>query len=86
MTRSEVFARVKAHLADELRLDPETIRDQTRFREDLGTDSLDLYTLLQELEDVYGLKIPDEQAVGIETVGDAVDFVVSVAAGGTNGG
>jgi acyl carrier protein len=86
MTRDEVFARVKAHLADELRIDPERIGEQTRFREDLGTDSLDLYTLLQELEDSYGIKIPDEQSLNIRTVGEAVDFVVSIAGDARTGG
>lgn len=85
MIKSEVFARVKAHLADELRMDPDAIGEQTRLREDLGTDSLDLYTLLQELEDAYGVKVPDEQALKIRTVGEAVDFVVAVAADRTPG-
>ena len=47
MTRAEVFQRVRAHLADELSLDPDAIQEQTRFREDLEADSLDLYTLVQ---------------------------------------
>jgi acyl carrier protein len=79
MTRDEVFALVQAHLADELELDPAQIEDGTRFREDLEADSLDLYTLVQELEDSYGVRIPDEQAATIRTVGQAVDFVVTEA-------
>ena len=77
MTRAEVFQRVRAHLADELSLEPEAIREDTRFREDLEADSLDLYTLVQELEDSYGISIPDDQAAQITTVSQAVDFVLA---------
>ncbi len=81
MTRAEVFQRVRAHLADELSLDPDAIQEQTRFREDLEADSLDLYTLVQELEDTYGVSIPDDQAARIATVRQAVDFVLAHTGG-----
>jgi acyl carrier protein len=77
MTREEVFVLIQAHLADELDVDPEQIGDSTRFKDDLAADSLDLYTLVQELEDTYGVHIPDERAAEILTVGQAVDFVVA---------
>lgn len=80
MTREEVFAMVRAHLVDELEIDPARIDDSTNFRSDLEADSLDLYTLVQELEDSYGVKMSDEQAARIVTVGQAVDFVVANAA------
>ena len=80
MTREEVLTRVREHLADELDLDPASIGEQTRFKEDLEADSLDLYTLVQELEDSYGVKMSDEQAAKIVTVGQAVDFVLANAA------
>ena len=76
MTREQVLERVRAHLADELAIDPARIDEATRFREDLEADSLDLYTLVQELEDQYGVRISDEQAAKILTVGQAVDFVL----------
>jgi acyl carrier protein len=76
-TREQVFALIRAHLADELDVDPEAIVDGTRFREDLEADSLDLYTLVQELEDTYGVSMSDEQAAQILTVGAAVDFVIA---------
>ena len=78
MTREEVFSLIQAHLADELEVDPARIEDGTRFREDLEADSLDLYTLVQELEDSYGVKLSDEEAARIATVGQAVDFVGNV--------
>lgn len=80
MTREEIFAMVQAHLVDELEVDPARIDDSTNFRVDLEADSLDLYTLVQELEDSYGVKMSDEQAARIVTVGQAVDFVLANAA------
>jgi acyl carrier protein len=79
MTREEVFSLVRDHLAEELEVDPGRIADRTRFKEDLDADSLDLYELVMELEDRYGISISEEQASRIETVGDAVDFVVEHA-------
>lgn len=79
MTREEVLTRVREHLADELDVDPDEIVDATRFKEDLEADSLDLYTLVQELEDSYGVVMSDEQAAKILTVGQAVDFVLAHA-------
>jgi len=71
---------VQAHLVDELEVDPARIDESTNFRIDLEADSLDLYTLVQELEDSYGVKMTDEQAAKIVTVGQAVDFVLEHAA------
>jgi acyl carrier protein len=77
MTRDEILSYIRAHLADELELDPARVEEGTRFKEDLEADSLDLYGLVQELEDTYGVRISDEEAVRITTVGQAVDFVVA---------
>jgi acyl carrier protein len=76
MTREQVLTLIRTHLADELTIDPGQIGEATRFREDLEADSLDLYTLVQELEDQYAVRISDEQAAKILTVGQAVDFVL----------
>jgi acyl carrier protein len=77
LTRDHVCALIRDHLADELDLDPAAITEATRFKEDLEADSLDLYTLVQELEDTYGVKMSDDQAAQILTVGAAVDFVLA---------
>jgi acyl carrier protein len=76
LDRPTVLSLIRTHLADELEIDPESIQESTRFREDLEADSLDLYTLVQELEDSYGVTMSDEQAAKILTVGQAVDFVL----------
>ena len=79
MTRDEILRMIRAHLADELELDPARIEESTHFKNDLDADSLDLYTLVQELEDAYGVTMTDEQAARIVTVGQAVDFVLAHA-------
>jgi acyl carrier protein len=76
VTRAEVVSYIRAHLADELELDPARVDEGTRFKEDLEADSLDLYSLVQELEDTYGVRMSDEEAARIRTVGQAVDFVL----------
>jgi acyl carrier protein len=79
MEREEVITLVREHLAEELEVDPGRIEENTRFREDLEADSLDLYELVMELEDRYGIKVTEEEATRISTVGDAVGFVLKRA-------
>ncbi len=76
---AEILTLIQEHLGDELDVDPSSIDPATRFREDLEADSLDLYTLVQELEDTYAVAISDEQAAKILTVGQAINFVLSHA-------
>src|SRR3954468_21776818 len=85
MTREAVLDLIRNHLADELEVEPARIEEGTRFKEDLEADSLDLYTLVQELEDSYGVRIPDEEAARILTVGQAVDFVLAHRVGARGG-
>jgi len=77
MNREEVMTKVRKHLSTELEVNESEISETTRFREDLDADSLDLYELVMELEDSYGVRVPEEQAAEIETVGQAVDFVLA---------
>ena len=79
MTREEVMSKVRDHLSTELEVDPSRIAVETRFKEDLDADSLDLYELVMELEDGYGIRVSEQEAARIKTVGDAVDFVVEHA-------
>jgi acyl carrier protein len=79
MGRDEVLQLVRDHLAEELEVDAAAIGEETRFKQDLDADSLDLYELVMELEDRYGISVSEEQAARIETVGDAVSFVLEHA-------
>jgi acyl carrier protein len=79
MTHEEVLTLVREHLAEELEVDAAKIAEGTRFKQDLDADSLDLYELVMELEDTYGISVSEEQAAKILTVGDAVAFVLDHA-------
>jgi acyl carrier protein len=75
--RDEVMQLVREHLVAELELEPAEIKEESRFREDFDADSLDLYELVMELEDRYGISVSEQEAGEISTVGDAIDFVLA---------
>ncbi len=77
MDKDEIFARVRAILVDQLGVQEEIVTLEASFQEDLEADSLDLVQLIMELEDQFGIKISDEEAEQILTVGNAVDFIAS---------
>ncbi|SHI69261.1 acyl carrier protein [Clostridium amylolyticum] len=72
-----VFEKVKSIVADKLSVDEESITMESAFVEDLGADSLDIVELIMSLEDEFELEIPDEEAEGIITVGDVVEYIKS---------
>jgi acyl carrier protein len=77
MNREEALERVRAILVEQLGVDEEQVTEDASFQGDLDADSLDLVELIMELEDQFGLKISDEDAQKIATVGQAVDYVTS---------
>jgi acyl carrier protein len=76
-SREEIFERVKTVLGEQLGVDESEITEEASFQDDLDADSLDLVELIMELEDQFGMKIPDEDAQKITTVGQAVDYVTT---------
>lgn len=75
MDRSDVSERLTGVLVSELGLEEAKIKDDAHFEEDLDVDSLGVVELLMALEDEFDVKIPDEEAESIVTVGQAVDLV-----------
>jgi acyl carrier protein len=75
MDRSEISSRLGLVLVNELGLDAEKINDEANFEDDLEVDSLGVVELLMALEDEFGVKIPDDEAESIHTVGQAIDLV-----------
>jgi acyl carrier protein len=75
MDRSEIESKLNDLLVDELGIDRDAIAQDAKFEEDLDVDSLGVVELLMALEDNFGVKIPDEEAEQITTVGEAVDLV-----------
>lgn len=77
MNREEVSTRLNGVLVNELGLDADRIADSANFEEDLDVDSLGVVELLMALEDEFGVKIPDDEAENIHTVGQAIDLVTT---------
>ena len=75
----EVFEKVKKIIAEKLDIEEDKITMEASFRQDLGADSLDTYELIYAREEEMGIQIPDEKANEFETVGNAVEFIKSVA-------
>ena len=72
---SDVTTKVKAIIVDKLGVDESEVTNNASFTNDLGADSLDTVELIMELEKEFDIQIPDDEAEGIATVGDAIKFV-----------
>ncbi|MCA1848048.1 MAG: acyl carrier protein [Actinobacteria bacterium] len=75
MDREEILNKIQEITADRLGVDESDVTPDASFREDLEADSLDLVELIMELEEQFGMEIPDEEAEKITTVEEAVDYV-----------
>jgi acyl carrier protein len=76
-SREDILEQVKGKLSDKLGIDESEITEEASFEQDLGADSLDLVEVVMDLEDEFGLKIPDEDARELTTVGKAIDYVIA---------
>ncbi len=72
---SDTTTKVKAIIVDKLGVDESEVTNDASFTNDLGADSLDTVELIMELEKEFDIQIPDDEAEGIVTVGDAISFV-----------
>lgn len=75
MTRDEIYEALRKTLSEELEIDDTKISLEADFKQDLDADSLHLVELAMELEDNYGITIPDEVALELTTVGSVVDYI-----------
>lgn len=71
------FDKVKEVIMDKLGVDEDKINIEASFVDDLGADSLDTVELIMQLEEEFGMEIPDEEAEKLTTVGSAVDYIDS---------
>jgi len=76
---SDVEARVKSVVVEQLGVDESEVTNASSFVDDLGADSLDTVELVMALEEEFGTEIPDEEAEKITTVQLAIDYVNSQA-------
>lgn len=75
MTREEIYEALRKTLSEELEIDASKISMQAHFKNDLEADSLHLVELAMELEDSYGISVPDEVALQLTTVESVVDYI-----------
>jgi len=72
---SDIASRVKAIIVEKLGVDESEVTPEANFANDLGADSLDIVELIMEFEKEFNVAIPDDQAEGISTVGQAITFL-----------
>ncbi len=77
MEKQQVFDKIAQLLAERFNVAADGITSDTNFQNDLQADSIDMVEFELELEDDFGAEIPDEEAAKIQTVGQAVDYIVS---------
>ena len=69
------YEKVKQLICEQLGKSPDKVNMDTKIVEDLGADSLDVVEMLMALEDEYGISLPDEVAMKLQTVGDIVEYI-----------
>lgn len=80
MDAKNIEERVKNIIVEQLRVEPDQVKPEAQFVNDLGADSLDTVELIMALEEEFDIEIPDEQAEKIKTVGEALDHIKAKAA------
>lgn len=70
-----MLERVKEIIEEQLNLDNVEIKEETRFKEDLDVDSLDLFELVMSFEEEYGVEIPSEELESLTTVGAVIKYL-----------
>ena len=76
---SDIRDKVGAIIVDKLNVEESEVSNEASFTNDLGADSLDTVELIMEFEKQFNISIPDDKAEGIQTVGDAIDYIADNA-------
>ena len=79
MTESEIEAKVIEIVSEQMGVDRAEIKRETSFANDLNADSLDTVELVMEFEDEFETSIPDDEAEKIQTVGQAISYIVKAS-------
>ena len=80
MEREEALSALREVAVDVLSVEPDQVKEDARFKEDLDADSLDLVELVMGLEERFDIAVPEEDLENVTTVGQAVDLVMSKVA------
>jgi acyl carrier protein len=80
LTQESVEKKLRAIVCKVLKKKPEEVELTSRFREDLGADSLDLIVILHEVEEEFDVAVPDQQVPKLTTIGDALRYVSEITA------
>jgi acyl carrier protein len=75
-----LFDEVKEVVVEQLNVSPDEVKEDSKFADDLGADSLDVVELVMSLEEKFDIEIPDEEAEKIATVSDAIKFIENAKA------
>jgi acyl carrier protein len=75
-----IFDEVKEVVVEQLNVSPDEVKEDSKFTDDLGADSLDVVELVMSLEEKFDIEIPDEEAENIATVADAIKFIENAKA------
>ena len=74
---SEHYDKIKEIIIDKIGIDDAKITMDAKFIEDLGADSLDTVELIMQFEEEFGIEIPDDEAEGLLSVGQAIEYITN---------
>jgi acyl carrier protein len=75
MTRENVSQEIKKLISESLSIEMNEIKEDSKFVDDLGADSLDIVELIMSMETKFDMEIPEDDAQKIKTVGEAIDYI-----------
>lgn len=74
-SKEEVYGALKDVLVERLKVEPDSVKEDANFFEDLGLDSIDLMTVVMAVEEKFGIEVSDEELENVTTLGEATDLL-----------